>query len=118
MARFIVIRTKRTHCLCLRISTYSGQATTKPGIAAADHVPVVPVGEYPVNHPSGEQPMEGFVSVKVEANDVTISPMSRINFAKIYTIEHNIRVRNIGRVDKSSMGRLEGLFSQSLSIVK
>jgi hypothetical protein len=36
-----------------------------------------------------------------------VSPASRINFAKPYTIEHNIKVRNVGRVVGESVRQLE-----------
>lgn len=118
MSRFVVIRSKPTHCLCLRLSTYNGQGTNKSGVIAGDHAVVVPVGEQPLHLPLGEELTKGYLPVKLEAGGVTISPMSRINFAKVYTIGYNIRVRNIGRVDNSSMATFEEFFLSSLNISK
>jgi len=42
--------------------------------------------------------------------------MSRINFAKIYTVEHNIKVRNVGRVTSESLQEIERHFLKALGI--
>jgi hypothetical protein len=114
VARFAVVRPKPTFSVCLRISTYSGQATTKFGIASRDHAAIIPAGGAFVSHPKGEQLDKGPIEVKVENPEVTIDTMSRINFAKPYTVEHNIKVRNIGRVVGSSVGLLDRYFAESL----
>ena len=31
-----------------------------------------------------------------------LDPLSRINFAKVYTVEHNVRVMPVGEVDQDS----------------
>lgn len=36
--------------------------------------------------------------------------MSRINFAKMYTIEHNVKVRDLGEVNPKSMADLWSVF--------
>jgi mRNA-degrading endonuclease toxin of MazEF toxin-antitoxin module len=34
--------------------------------------------------------------------------MSRVNFDKVYTVEHNVKVKNIGKVSDKSMPKLTG----------
>lgn len=44
---------------------------------------------------------------------VKLNKMSRINFAKIYTVEHSVRVKNIGVVAPESMVYLEGYWENA-----
>jgi hypothetical protein len=118
MSRFVVIKPHQTFSICLRISTYSGQATTKSGAAANFHAAVIPAGGTFTPHPQGENLEKDPVEVKVEDAAVTIDPMSRIHFAKAYTVEHNLKVRNIGVVVGDSVGLLDNYFAESLGYNK
>jgi len=116
-ARFVVVRTHSGFSVCLRSSTYSGQATTKPGVNARDHAAVVPVGTQSTLL-SGERLEKKDIQVKIENDKTTIDPMSRINFAKPYTVEHNVEILNIGRVVGESVGLLDKYFAESLGHTK
>jgi hypothetical protein len=118
LARFAVVRPKPTFSVCLRISTYSGQGTTKAGVDARDHAAIIPVGGTFMPHPKGERLNKGPIEVKLENPEISIDSMSRINCAKPYTVEHNIRVRNIGRVVGVSVGLLDKYFAESLGHIK
>lgn len=37
----------------------------------------------------------------------TLDPASRINFAKVFTVEHNVKVMSVGRVAPSSLPDLQ-----------
>lgn len=43
--------------------------------------------------------------------DQTLHQMTRINFAKTYTVEHNFKVMTIGKVADNSMHLLEAYFA-------
>ncbi|KAH8722580.1 hypothetical protein GQ44DRAFT_711686 [Phaeosphaeriaceae sp. PMI808] len=118
LVRFAVIRPKPTFSICLRISTYNGQATTKPGVTAQDHAAIIQMGGSYSLHTMGEEIDKGPIEVKLEDPKITIDPMSRINLAKPYTVEHNIKIRNIGRVVGDSVGLLDQYFAQSLGLTK
>jgi hypothetical protein len=45
-----------------------------------------------------------------------LDPLSRIHFAKVYTIEHNMKVRNIGKIAQHSIHLLEKYFLETMSI--
>lgn len=49
------------------------------------------------------------IKVKSEQSgpDGDLGTSSRLNYSKIYTVEHYVRVRNIGMVDKSSIEALK-----------
>jgi hypothetical protein len=118
MARFAVVKTHTSFSVCLRISTYLGQATTKPGVSVQDHAAILPEGGTLVKHPKEESMEKAPVFIKVENSQVTIDPMSRINCVKPYSIEHNVMVRNIGRVVGESVGLLEKYLAESLGYMK
>jgi hypothetical protein len=104
-----VVKAMPTFSVCLRISTYSGQATLKPGVIAHQHAPVIRQGDQPALFwDEFDRNLKEPIEIKVENEEfINVSPASRINFAKPYTIEHNVRVKNIGRVVGESVRRLE-----------
>lgn len=52
--------------------------------------------------------------IRVKPDDRTdkLSPTSRINFGKVYTIEHNTKVRNFGVVHRDSLKALQRTFQE------
>ena len=107
LRRFIVIRSKPAHCLCLPVHTYGRQATSKPGVVVDDHAAIVPLGRSMQLHaeekPLSKQPLY----IILEDRNIDIDYTSRIDFARIYTFEYNVPIRNIGRVSAESIGILE-----------
>jgi hypothetical protein len=43
------------------------------------------------------------LEVDPERFDETLHPKSRLNFGKIYTVEHNVKVLPIGQISEASM---------------
>jgi len=117
LVRFVVLKSYTTYSVCLRISTYSGQATTKAGVVAEHHAAIVPVGGSITPHKNGEI-MDRKIELVVENSSITIDSMSRVNFAKPYTVEHNVKVRNVGRLVGESVGRLDDYLATSLGYSK
>ncbi|KAF2257550.1 hypothetical protein CC78DRAFT_222639 [Lojkania enalia] len=115
--RFVVIRSKSKHCLCLPIHTYSRQATSKPGTNPEDHAPLVREGSEPEFHPHEQQDkLKQSLSIIIEDDGIPWSPLSRINFSKVYTVEYNLRVRKIGRIEPKSVDLLEAHFRESIGL--
>jgi len=63
-------------------------------------------------HMEGEAPerteMDGGIvkeplEVRPDSKREKLHPLSRINFSKVYTVEHNVKVKSIGRISKKSM---------------
>ncbi|KAH5155166.1 hypothetical protein HBH69_109510 [Parastagonospora nodorum] len=112
--RFVVIRPKASFCLCLSINTYGGQATTKAGVAIQDHAAVVVEGGEEVLHDGEAKLLNSAIFIRVENEAAPpVDPMSRINFAKVYTLEYNVKVRNVGRIIPDSIWRMDEYFVQS-----
>src|SRR5207248_7328375 len=107
---------KAGHCLCVPIATYSGQGTLKhTAQPAQDHAVIVAFDDEPQLQPGEleltKQPL------RVICEDPTLQklhPASRINFAKVYTIEYNIKVRTFGRIAQVSLPLLQKYFSDTI----
>jgi hypothetical protein len=52
----------------------------------------------------------------MEDSTISLSPYSRIDFGKIYTINVNSRVRTIGRISPSYLGLLEEYFRSGIGV--
>lgn len=84
------------------ILTYGNQGVLKPGVHADDHAVVF--SERPPQCLEREAGLMSKTPIKINV----ISPsqkldmLSRLNYAKIYTVEHNVKVFFIGRVDSAS----------------
>jgi hypothetical protein len=57
------------------------------------------------------QPLEGEViinspvEIKPKTHRDKLVPESRVNYAKVYTIEHNVKVWFIGKIEKQNLNR-------------
>jgi len=60
-------------------------------------------GEVPAE---GEKGMMGPIRVVPKKKQDKMHDMSRINFAKIYTVEHNVKVYDFGDVHRDYLARL------------
>jgi hypothetical protein len=55
------------------------------------------------------------IRVRPQKQGAKMDPMSRINFAKIYTIEHNVKVMDFGDVHEDSIHVLEEQWKWALT---
>jgi hypothetical protein len=94
------------------ISTYGQRGCGKSGLAKWQHS-IVYVGEeepdlLPQEIPaSGESGMLSSIRVKPRKKWYTMFDSSRINYAKLYTVEHNVKVHDFGDVHSDSMSQLQ-----------
>jgi hypothetical protein len=100
------------------INTYNGQGVTKPGLSEGDrraHAIIYMTGIRPFCLPEEEKYLtKKPIAVEKASADQRLDPMSRLNFKKVYTIEHNVKVMNVGKVAKDSLPALLGYWRQSL----
>jgi hypothetical protein len=54
------------------------------------------------------------IAVDKSSPDQKLHPSSRLNFAKIHTVNWNVKVMNVGRVARESMPLLVAYWKQSL----
>ncbi|WZH47482.1 uncharacterized protein QYS62_008627 [Fusarium acuminatum] len=97
--RFIVVANDLGHCTCIPISTYGKKGCKKSGVKAEQHG-IVAESSNRNPTPLSNEPSLGFPPVRVHIYEQgeRISKESRVNYAKLTTVEHNVKVLFIGRV--------------------
>jgi hypothetical protein len=111
--RFLVIRAFSHHSLCVPIATYRAHGTRyRPD---AQHHSIAYTGSTPPFPLSGENMVRHPIRIKPRSSE-KFHKASRINFSKIYTIEHNVKVKNIGKVDDEYMPLIMQYIKESTGI--
>jgi len=114
--RFVVVEVRRGFVNACGIGTYSGRGTLKDGCNPAEHTIVYFSGTDPAScyipgeYESGmiKEPIE---VVPAEPNE-RIRRESRIRFGKVYPIEMNVKVKDIGRVREDQISALISCWAQ------
>ena len=88
--------------------TYGGQGTSKPGIEASSHAIAYMSNSHPGRLPSETGMTKQPICIDPASPDQKLDLTTRINFARVYTVEHNVKVMDIGIVAESSMHHLIG----------
>jgi hypothetical protein len=91
--------------------TYGGQGTSKPGIEASSHAIAYMSNSHPARLASETGMTKQPICIDPAGPDQTLHQMTRINFAKTYTVEHNFKVMTIGKVADNSMHLLKAYFA-------
>jgi hypothetical protein len=81
------------------ILTYGKQGTTKPGCKPEDHAIVYSEGQKSLAL-TDEVLIKRPIRVVMKDREDPLHFSSRINYAKVYTVEHNTKVHFIGKVHK------------------
>jgi hypothetical protein len=110
---FVVVREKQGCSLCLMLNTYHRQGASKNRIRADNYAAVYPVGGE-VRLSPDENLTKAPFPIKVEEAREYIDPTSRINFGRLYTVEHNIKVLKVGRIPNEHLPRLDEYFVNSI----
>jgi hypothetical protein len=83
--------------------TYGGRGTSKPGIEASSHAIAYMSNYHPARLASETGMTKQPICIDPAGPDQNLDQLSRINFARVYTVEHSLKVKNIGQVAASSM---------------
>ncbi|EME45358.1 hypothetical protein DOTSEDRAFT_150357, partial [Dothistroma septosporum NZE10] len=102
--RFIVIKEGPAFCTAVQITTYTSQGVSKAGIKKSDHAivhtgtdPPSPLPEEEAVHPH-ERMLQPPIRIDPVSPGDKLDALSRINYGKVYTIEHNLKVKPFGMV--------------------
>lgn len=106
--RFVIIKSCDRQSICIPILTCGGHAFHKPAVKADDHGMIYS----PSNKGSKTEKHGGTFerAIKLEPMHHSRSQIdiaSRTNYAKVYTVEHYVKVFFIGQVDQRDMERLQ-----------
>ena len=92
---------------------------TKAGLSENDrraHAIIYMIDTRPSCLPEEEQYLTKVpIAIEKASIDQKLNPMSRLNFKKIYTIEYNVKVMNVGKVTDKSLPPLLGYWRKSLA---
>jgi hypothetical protein len=111
--RFVVVREGAQSCHALPISTYNGQGVSKPRVVKSDHAiihtgPTAPSASPRESPGRGEAPMRPIaIRVDLDSASEKLDPMSRINFGGIHMVQHNVKTKSLGFVNRNSLGYLQ-----------
>jgi hypothetical protein len=102
--RFLIVSEKnRGHSICIPILTYGNQGVLKRGVHPEDHAVVYSSrrdGPYVLEREKGLMSKHP-IRIEVINDAQKLDPLSRLNYAKLYTVEHNVKVCFIGRVARN-----------------
>ena len=104
------------------IQTYQGRGVSKPRTVKSEHAiiystkkpPAPRSDEAPCRLDDGtiEPDMLEPIRVVPKYKTEELDPMSRVNFVRLYTVEHNTKVKEFGSVHRDYEYLLEGQFYQ------
>ncbi|CZR67032.1 uncharacterized protein PAC_16931 [Phialocephala subalpina] len=106
MRTFVVVREMKGCSICLPLFTYNGQGTLKSGVRPENHAAVYPSDSNAPSFPA-ENLTKSPYPIIVENPSESIDRMSRLNFGKVYTVEHNLKVLKVGRIPDECHERLQ-----------
>ena len=92
--------------------TYSGQGVNKKGVKAEDHTIIYT--DRPIRR-SGEKDKgltRKAIRVKPAGSRHKLDEASRLNYAKLYTVEYNVKVWFIGKIHEDSEWQLSADYNQ------
>jgi hypothetical protein len=105
------------------IQTYSRRGVS--AVKMKSHHAIIFTGDYapapqPSELPKGPWELPMGDSIRVESTNLweKLDPLSRVNFQKIYTVEHNVKVYDFGKVAKESMVKLIHQFKEAWGIAE
>ncbi|PVH78963.1 hypothetical protein DL98DRAFT_421145, partial [Cadophora sp. DSE1049] len=99
--RFVIVKTFAGHSLCLPILTYRGQGTMKRGVHADDHAVIYTDRRAGPKLLKGEELTKAALRMEPDNESHKLDGKSRVNYAKVYTVEHNIPVQFIGALTRN-----------------
>lgn len=113
--RFVIVEVRRGFVYACAISTYSGRGVLKPGCLPSEHTIVYAQGASPT-YLQGEYEA-GMTKEPIEIipadSSVTIIPTSRLRLGKIYPVEWNVKVKDIGQVHPEHLSKLLMYYEES-----
>ncbi|KAK7213863.1 hypothetical protein V2G26_021041 [Clonostachys chloroleuca] len=106
--RFIVVHESHGASQCVPIHTYGGRGVRKCNIKIEDHARVFRYDDE-LSTPPSEQRLREPIGVVIDKSSEfqRFHPESVANFGKVYTVEHDVAVANIGYVVRAHNYRLQ-----------
>jgi hypothetical protein len=94
------------------IQTYAGRGATKRGLILQDHGIIHTTADAPKPMP-GEYFTKEPLRVEATSTEV-LQSASRVNYGKAYAVEHNVKVLDIGMVQREQIHLIEAYFDSAM----
>ncbi|KAK6434437.1 hypothetical protein LTR95_009376 [Oleoguttula sp. CCFEE 5521] len=108
--RFVVVRMGEQSCTALPIRTYSGRSAVQRRDQAENGI--IYAGKLPPRRPRQEPALlPDAIRVELDDQNDTLDRFSRINYGTVYTIEHNVKVKACGMVNRDHFTPLLSQFT-------
>ena len=108
--RFVVVRQGDRSCTCLPLTTYDGKGHNKRGINLAEHGQIY--GDIPPSTILGIS--FSALHVLYSKNATKLQKGCLINYGKVYTVEMNVKVKEIGNLDVASRRLIRRYWNQTM----
>jgi len=114
--RMVVIREGHGVCWCIPINTYGGQGLKRPSFNKDDidaHAIIHMIDQqhtYLVGEPRSRK--RNPIAVKKARADQKLDPASRLNFARVHSVDHRVKVMDVGSVIPECLQDLEEYWKQ------
>ncbi|KAF2492887.1 hypothetical protein BU16DRAFT_620199 [Lophium mytilinum] len=114
--RFVVVAEREGFCYACPVFTYTGRGTLKPGCRPWEHAVIYySTLQSPITLDGENQMKNSPIGVKPEPTETRpLSTASRVQFGKVYPIDHNVKVKLLGKVITEHMGRLIAYYKNEL----
>ncbi|KAL3421116.1 hypothetical protein PVAG01_07561 [Phlyctema vagabunda] len=100
---FVVIREGENFSICLRMHSYGGRGAQKHRFYQKEHIDAYPSMQQPPVVPLwGREPVPVSIEDPAEMKDSSL-----INFAKLYTVPHNVQKVNVGIIPDAHIEKLK-----------
>ncbi|KAI9851744.1 MAG: hypothetical protein M1824_002492 [Vezdaea acicularis] len=104
--RFVVVKERNMCCYCLPICTYGGNGTSRKGMDAKLHAIIYMSGTQPTAVKGEPRINNEPIEVGIYPNEASLKYASRLNYGKLYTIEHNVKMKVVGYVAELSVPKV------------
>jgi hypothetical protein len=114
--RMVVVRRRYGYCWCIAINTYNGKGGGNKRISTEEqrsHTIVYDCTKKP-QLVAGEKGFNKEPIAVIMTPPETLHVASRLNYAKVHTVEHNVKVMDVGMVHPSSMPYFEAHWDNEL----
>ncbi|GFF61464.1 hypothetical protein IFM62136_05023 [Aspergillus lentulus] len=112
----VVVKAMSQCAWCLPITTYNGKGVAKPGVNPAEHAIVYMQGSVPTCKADEPRMTKEPLEVEPARPNERLDEMSRLNFGKVYRVEHNAKVRHVGMISWTSMVKFRGYVSNAFRL--
>ena len=117
--RMVVVGGRHGYCWCIPINTYNYQGVAKKDLSTQDrkaHCVIYMDNTHPtIDVKENDLIVKRPIAVTAANPEQKLHQMSRLNFGKVYSVEWNVKVMNVGKVNADSMAAFTGYWHNEVT---